>query len=588
MDAKEVARIFGEIGVILAIKGESPFKTRAYENAARTVEQLGSGLDEAVRRTCVALAAPKGTAVREGTLTEIKGIGEALAKKITELVTTGSLKYYDELRASIPDGLLDMTRIPGMGPKKIRAVYDKLGISTLGELEYACKENRLAALDGFGAKTQQNILAGIEQLKRHAEKHLYASAAAQAAAIVEALESLGPRIVKRLSIAGSLRRRREVIRDIDIVAASSNPKKLMDFFTSLDGVEAVIAKGDTKSSIRLDSGINCDLRVVPDAQFPYALLYLTGSKEHNVALRTRAKAKVYKINEYGLFRGERNIKCADEAAIYKKLGLEYIPPELREDMGEIEAAERGELPTLVEDDDIRGILHVHSDYSDGVHTIEQLAKAAKELGVEYLGIADHSQSAQYAQGLEPARVKQQHKEIDSLGKKLKGIRVLKGIEVDILPDGTLDYPPKILETFDFVAAAVHTRFTMSKEQMTKRIVTAMRNPYVSILAHPTGRLLLSREPYAVDMDEVIAEAANLGVILEINSHPQRLDLDWRLCKPAKEKGCTFAICSDAHRIEGLRDTYYGVGVARKGWLKAADIVNARPAKEVVKLLAARR
>jgi len=573
MDAKEVARIFGEIGEILAIKGESPFKTRAYENAARTVEQLGSSLDQAVEA---------------GTLTEIKGIGEALAKKITELVTTGSLKYYDELRASIPGGLLDMLRIPGMGPRKIRAVYEKLGIATLGELEHACRENRLAALDGFGAKTQQNILAGIEQLKRHAEKNLYSTTAAQALAIVEALESLGSRVVKRLSIAGSLRRRREVIKDIDIVAASLSPKKVMDFFTSLDGVESVIAKGDTKSSIRLDSGINCDLRVVPDAQFPYALLYLTGSKEHNVALRTRAKAKVYKINEYGLFRGERNIKCADEAAIYKVLGLDYIPPELREDMGEIDAAERGELPTLVEDGDVRGILHVHSDYSDGVHMIEQLAKAAKDLGAEYLGIADHSQSAQYAHGLMPARVKQQHKEIDALGKKLKGIRILKGIEVDILPDGKLDYPAKVLETFDFVIAAVHTHFTMARAEMTKRIIGAMRDPHVSILAHPTGRLLLSREPYAVDMDAVIAEAAKLGVILEINAHPQRLDLDWRLCKPAKEKGCAFAICPDAHRIEGLRDTTYGVGIARKGWLEAKDVVNTRPAAQALKLLAARR
>jgi DNA polymerase (family 10) len=573
MDAKQIARIFEEIGEILAIKGESPFKTRAYENAARTVEGLGSGLEEAVR---------------EGTLTDIKGIGEGLAKKITELVTTGSLEYYEELRASVPDGLLQMRRIPGMGPKKIKAVYEKLGIATVGELEYACKENRLAVLDGFGAKTQQNILAGIEQLKRHAEQHLYSAAIEQAMAIVAALESLGRKVIPRLSIAGSLRRRKEVIRDIDIVAASPNPKKLMEFFVGLDGVETVIAHGDTKSSIRLASGINCDLRVVPEAQFPYALLYLTGSKDHNVAIRTRAKGKVYKINEYGLFRGERNIKCADEAAIYEKIGLAYIPPELREDMGEIEAAERGELPTLVEEGDLRGILHVHSDYSDGVHTIEHLAKAAKERNAEYLGIADHSQSAQYAHGLTPARVKQQHKEIDALNKKLKSFRVLKGIEVDIGPDGKLDYTGKILETFDFVIAAVHTRFTMGKAEMTKRIVTAMRDPHVNILAHPTGRLLLSRDAYAVDMDEVIAEAAKLGVFLEINAHPQRLDLDWRLCKPAKEKGCTFAVCPDAHRADDFSHVAYGVGVARKGWLEAGDIVNTRSTDEVLELFAARR
>jgi DNA polymerase (family 10) len=573
MDAKQVARILDEIGEILAIKGENPFKTRAYENAARTVEGLGSGLDELVAA---------------GTLTEIKGIGGALAKKITELVTTGSLKYYDELRASIPDGLLEMTRIPGMGPKKIRAVYEKLGISTVGELEYACKENRLVALDGFGAKTQQNILAGIEQLKRHADQYLYSQASAQARAVVEALESLGTRVVERLSIAGSLRRRKEVIRDIDVVAASSNPKKLMSFFVGLDFVEANVAHGDTKSSVRLASGINCDLRVVPDAQYPYALLYLTGSKDHNIAIRARGKAKVYKINEYGLFRGERNIACEDEAAIYEKLGLAYIPPELREDMGEIEAAEQGALPTLIEDGDVRGILHVHSDYSDGVHTIEQLAKAATDLGAHYLGIADHSRSAQYANGLSPERVTQQHKEIDSLGKKLKGFRVLKGIEADILADGKLDYPDKVLKTFDFVIAAVHSRFTLGKEAMTKRIITAMRNPHVGMLAHPTGRLLLSREPYEVDMDAVIAEAATLGVVLEINANPHRLDLDWRLCKRAKDQGCRFAVCPDAHRTDDLADTFYGVGIARKGWLEAADVVNTRPVDEALQLLTARR
>ncbi len=569
MDAKQVARVLQEIGAILAIKGENPFKTRAYENVARTVEGLGSGLDEAVS---------------QGTLTEIKGIGEGLAKKITELVTTGSLKYYDELRASIPGRLLDMMRIPGMGPKKIKAVHEKLGLSTVGELEYACKENRLAGLDGFGAKSQQNILEGIELLKRHREKHLYSAAIEQATVIVEALESLGPKVITRLSIAGSLRRRKEVIKDIDIVAGSSKPTKVMDAFTALDGVESIIAKGETKSSVRLASGINCDLRVVPNAQFPYALMYLTGSKEHNVAVRTRAKAKIYKINEYGLFRGERNIRCKDEAAIYEKLGLAYIPPELREEMGEIEAAEQGELPALVEESDIRGILHVHTNYSDGVNTIEQMAVAAKKLGAEYLGIAEHSQSAQYANGLSPERVRQQHQEIDALNKKLKGIRVLKGIEVDILPDGRLDYPNKLLATFDFVIAAVHTHFTMSKAEMTKRIVAAMRNPHVTMLAHPTGRLLLSRDPYAVDMDKIIAEAAKLGVILEINAHPQRLDLDWRLCKTAKQQGALFAINPDAHRTEGLRDIQYGVGIARKGWLEAADILNTRTADEVLGLL----
>jgi len=572
MDAKEVAAVLEEIATILEIKGENPFKARAYESAARTIESLGADL-EAV--------------VREEKLRDYKGIGEALAQKITELVTTGTLGYYDELRAGVPAGLLEMTGIPGMGPKRIRAIHEKLGLSTVGELEYACKENRLAVLEGFGAKSQQKVLEGIELLKRHREKHLYSAAMDEAARLVEALESLGPKLITRLSIAGSLRRRKEVIKDIDLVAGSSKPAKVMEFFTTLDSVESVIASGENKSSIRLASGISSDLRLVPDAEFPYALLYLTGSKEHNIALRTRAKTKIFKINEYGLFRGTRKIACKDEAAIYKKLGLAYVPPELREAMGEIEAAERGELPTLVEESDVRGILHVHSNYSDGVHTVEQLAEAAKALGVEYLGIADHSRSAQYANGLSAERVRTQHKEIDALNKKLKGIRVLKGIESDILPDGKLDYPEKVLATFDFVIAAVHSRFSMSEADMTKRIVTAMRHPHVTMLAHPTGRLLLSREPYAVDMPRVIAEAATLGVILEINANPHRLDLDWRLCKVAKDKGVIFAINPDAHRIEGLTDFRYGVGIARKGWLEPADVLNTHPLAELMDRFAAR-
>lgn len=573
MDAKEVAAVLKEIGTIHDIRGENPFKSRSYMNAARTVEGIGADL-EAV--------------VRGGTLREYKGIGEALAKKIAELVTSGALDYYEKLRASIPAGLLEMTRIPGMGPKKIKAVHDKLGLSTIGELEYACRENRLAVLEGFGAKSQQKILDGIELLKRFQDKHLYSTGAEQAAGLVEALESLGPRLVTRISVAGSLRRCKEVIKDIDIVASSPRPAKVMDFFTSLDSVEAVIAKGETKSSVRLASGINSDLRLVPDDQFAYALMYLTGSKEHNVAVRTRAKARIYKINEYGLFRGKRSIKCKDEAAIYKKIGLAYIAPELREEMGEIEAAEKGEFPALVEESDIRGILHVHTTHSDGVNTIEQMAKGAKDLGAEYLGIAEHSRSAQYANGLSPQGVKEQQDEIDALNKKLKGIRVLKGIEADILPDGKLDYPNKLLATFDFVIAAVHSRFTMSEADMTERILAAIRNPHVTMLAHPTGRLLLSRDAYPVDMPRIIEEAAGLGIVLEINANPHRLDLDWRLCKVAKEKGVMLAINPDAHRVEGLDHVRYGVGIARKGWLEPSDIFNTRPLGEFMDLLKARR
>jgi len=570
MDKKEVAQILEEIGTLLELHNENPFKVRAYHNASRIIGGLTESLDHLVET---------------GELRSIKGIGEGLAEKITELVKTGHLKYYEDLKKSLPPGLVEMLAIPGLGPKRIKILYDKLGISTIGELEYACHENRLLDLEGFGLKTQENILKGIEQVRRHSEKHLYPAALEAAERVHGSLAKV--KGVIRSSIAGSLRRKKEIIGDIDILV-SAEPKfvdKIMSSFTSHEDVDRIIAKGETKSSVLLKSGINADLRVISDKEFPYALHYFTGSKDHNIAMRTLAKKADIKMNEYGLFKGpsEKFIACRDEEEIFATFGMSYIPPELREDMGEIEAAKAGKLPVLLEESDLRGTFHCHTKYSDGVNTIEELVKAAKELGWEYLGIADHSKSAAYANGLDEGRVKTQWKEIDQLNGKLKGFRIFKGTEADILPDGTLDFSDKILSGFDYVVVSVHSKFKMTEQEMTKRIIKALKNKYTTMIGHLTGRLLLSREGYPVDVEAVINAAADYGKMIEINAHPLRLDLDWRWCKYAKEKGVLIPINPDAHNAEGLRDTFYGVGVARKGWLEKKDVVNTYNTSEVEKL-----
>ncbi len=563
LDKIEIAAILYEIATILELKGENPFKVRAYQNAARALEGLGDDL------------APH---VTNATLTDIPGIGKNLADHITELATTGKLKEYESIRSSVPDGVLEMLRIQGLGPKKVRVLWEKLGITNVGTLELCCRRGTVAELAGFGEKTQEKILQGIQFLRRFQDKHLYCDAAAAAQILFEPIHAHPSTI--RAEVAGSLRRKKEIIGDIDILVSSDDAAPLMDAFTTHALVAAVTAKGATKSSVVLKTGINADLRVVHDNAFPFALHYFTGSKEHNVAMRTRAKKYGLKLSEYGLFKGEKPTPCNDEAAIFKTLDLAYIEPELREDAGEIEAAEKGTLPKLVEEGDLRGILHVHSNYSDGVATILDMADAVRALGLEYLGIADHSRAAAYAGGLSIDAVKKQWKEIDALNKKFKGFKIFKGIECDILEDGALDYPDSLLKEFDFVIAAIHTRFKTDEEKMTRRICAAMENPYVRILAHPTGRLLLSREGYAVDLARIIDCAAKNNVAIEINSHPSRLDLDWRWCRRAKEKGIKLPINPDAHTTEGLKDIVYGVGIARKGWLEKKDVLNTMGAEEL--------
>jgi DNA polymerase (family X) len=562
-----VIKILEEIAVLLELSGENPFKSRAYQNAARNLEKLDIDF--------INLAKDK-------KLSEVRGIGEVINKKIEELVATGKLTYYESLKSSIPPGQLEMLKIAGLGPKKIHALYEQLGIKTIGELEYACHENRLTELQGFGKKTQDNILAGIEKLKRYKERRLYAEVTTDALALFSALQD--NKDVGRVSLAGSLRRCAETVKDIDIVASSTAAEKLAGYFASLPQVAAISGKGITKVSVTLRSGINADLRIVADAEFPHALMHFTGSKEHNTALRGRAKNSGLKINEYGLWRGTENIPCHSEEEIFSHLDLPYIPPELRENMGEIEEAEKGNLPVLVDEKDIRGLFHVHTNFSDGAHSLENMVGAAVKLGLQYIGISDHSRSAFYAGGLKIEDIEKQHRLIDELNKKYAPFYIFKGIESDILLDGRLDYPDDILGSFDFVIAAIHSNFNMAVDEMTGRIKKALQNSYTTMLAHPTGRLLLAREPYAVNIREIIDTAALNGKVLELNANPQRLDLDWRNCIYARKKAVKISINPDAHQLSGLSDISFGIKIARKGWLGKGDCLNCLSLDEMKKYL----
>lgn len=571
MDKKPVAAVLEEIAALLELQGENPFKSRAYLTAARAIEAAEQEPAELVET---------------GALRNLKGIGEALAEKITELVRTGRMGYHEEQKAKVPPGLLDLLRIPGLGPKRVKVLYERLGVSTLAALGAACREGKVAGLEGFGAKTQENILKGLERLRSHAGRVLLAEALPLALELREAL--VRHPAVQRAEVAGSLRRRLETVKDIDLVASATDAAALMRTFTTHPLVAEVLAAGRTKASVRLQTGTQADLRVVADAEFPFALHHLTGSVEHNVAMRNRAIARGLKMNEYGLFRGKRRLVCKDEAAIFERLGLACIPPELRENLGEIEAAEQGAIPVLVEEEDLTGTFHCHTTWSDGLSSLEEMAAAARAMGYTYLGIADHSEAAKYAGGITRQQVAEQHAAIDQLNAIFRGFRLLKGIEADILADGSLDYDDETLARFDYVVASVHSRFTMDAKSMTARIVKAVSHPRLTILGHVSGRLLLQREPYAFDLEAVLQAAARHGVVVEINANPHRLDLDWRHHRRARELGVLLAINPDAHSTEGLRHVSYGVGAARKGWCTKADILNARPLPEVLAFLARRK
>jgi DNA polymerase (family 10) len=574
MDKSQIAEILAEIGTLLELKGEVVFKTRAYANAARTIESLGEPLDKIIA---------------ENRLGEIKGIGEALQKKITELAATGKLAYYDELKASIPPGLLEMLQIPGLGPKKVKALHDKLGLQTVAELEAACAAGKVGALDGFGEKTQANIIEGIQRRRAYASRHLVSQALPIAESLLDALRS-HPDVI-RCGSAGSLRRRREVIGDIDLLASSKKPGNVLEFFTHQPAVLSVIAQGGTKASVLLEGGIQCDLRVVGDAEFPPALMYFTGSKEHNIQMRQRAVARGLRLNEYGLFRSNAEtrdpalrVDGRTEEEIFQQLGLHYIPPELREDTGEIALAEKGPLPRLVEWSDLKGSLHNHSTWSDGHQRPSEIAQAMDELGLAYWAVTDHSKSSFQANGLDAGRVRQQVREIKQINERLAGegseFRLLTGTEVDILKDGKLDLPDDLLAELDVVVASLHQSFNQSEEEITARLIGAARNRYVHILGHLTGRLLLEREPYKVNHHAVIEACAATGTWIELNASPRRFDMDWRHWPYAKSKGVKCAINCDAHRLEHAGFLRLGAGIARKGWLEKKDVINTLPLEKL--------
>ena len=562
MEKKSIPELLEEIGMLLEIKGENPFKAGAYYRASKALAAVDN-LSEIIE---------------EKRLKEIKGIGKTLSQKIEEYYTTGQMAYYKELTDDVPMGLIELMQVPNLGPRKIKILHDELGIAGLGELEYACKENRLIGLPGFGEKTQDRILKGIEFLKRNRGQYLLGDIYPVAEGIAERLRKAVP--LYPVEICGSIRRRKEVVKDMDILVAGTDYERVATAFVAVPEVAEVLLRGDTKTSCRLESGIEADLRVVKEEAFPYALMYFTGSKEHNVSLRGIAKKKGWKLSEYGLFEGDRIIPCRDEEEIYRALGLSYIPPELREEMGEIEAARQGLIPPLVTMSDITGTFHVHTDFSDGLDDLENMVEGARRMGFAYLGIADHSKSAYYAKGLKEDDVLRQWEKIDKLREKLTDFHIFKGTECDILPDGSLDYDDEILEGFDFVVAAIHSGFTMKQDEMEKRILKAMENPNTIMLGHPTGRLLLSRDGYNVDMRNIIDAAALNHVILELNASRYRLDIDWRHLKYAKEKGVMVSINPDAHSLAGMADMRYGVGIARKGWLECKDILNTRGVNDI--------
>lgn len=567
-DRKTILSTLEEIGLLLELAGANPFKSRAFTNGARTLQGFDGDFAEGLE---------------SGELAAMKGVGKGLLAEIRALVETGSSPAHEELRSAVPDGLMEVLKVPGLGPKRVRLLADELGISSLAELEYACNENRLVQLDGFGPKTQEKILKGIEFVQKFRGRYLLSDAWRRSEKLLEALGALDG--VENIELAGSVRRRKETVKDIDVLVACEEAVAPLVHaaLAEYEGVEDMIVSGSTKTSVRLDNGMQVDLRTVSAAQFPFALHYFTGSKEHNTKMRQRAKDRSMKLNEYGLFASgsEESVACASEEELFAALGLPHIAPEMREDRGEIEAAEAGELPRLLEFADLRGALHNHTTYSDGAHSVREMAEAARELGLGYIGISDHSQTAVYAHGLLPDDIRRQHDEIDEVNAELDGIVVLKGIESDILADGSLDYPDEVLARFDFVVASVHSQFGLDAARQTERCVRAVSNPYCTVLGHPTGRILLGRDGFEIDLRAVIDAAAESGTAIELNANPHRLDLDWRELRYATSRGCRISIAADAHRAAGLADLKYGVAVARKGWVTAEQVLNCLGVDELL-------
>lgn len=592
MNKADIVEVLEDIAVLLELKGENPFKIRAYQAGARVLDTMEADLDELIEA---------------GELGSVKGIGAALVDKIETLRKTGELEFYTKLRASVAPGLIEMLGIPGLGGKKVKRLHEELGVDTIEGLKVACEAGQVAALKGFGKKSEEKILSGIENRAAYAQRHLWWEAREVAEPILEGLRKL--KEVERAEAAGSLRRLKETVGDLDFIVASAEPEPVMDWFTSLGGVQEITAKGETKSSVRFESGMQADLRVVPSEQFAFALHHFTGSKEHNVAMRQRALARGYSLSEWGVvkkaeggdLRPERGslraeggelraelceLEISSEKELFAFLDLPEIPPELREGMGEMELKE---IPELVSKDQIRGVFHNHTTASDGRASIEEMAAAANELGWDYLGLADHSKASFQAKGLDDERVLRQIEAIRAFNESGESpVHIFAGIECDILPDGSLDLEDSTLEALDYAVMSVHSSFTQSEAEMTARVIRAIEHPCTAMLGHPTGRLLLRREPYKINLQKVIDAAIANRVIIEINANPRRLDLDWRLWRRAAERGLICAINPDAHRTEGLLHFEAGVNVARKGGLGPKQVLNCRDAQAVAQWFAQRK
>ena len=574
MDSRSAAHVLTQIGTLLEVKGEQKFKARAYKGAARSLIALDT--DD---------LAPL---VRSGELADTPGIGPATLSVVRELVETGESSYLNQLRQGMPEGFLDLLRVPGLNLAKVQLIHDELGVQSLEDLEQVAQNGRLAELPKFGQKTADKILRGIEVLRRNAHLQRFPAAAIESQVLLANV--LKHPDITVGEVAGSIRRHREVVADIDIVAAcSSDPVKVAESFARSPGVRETHANEEPGSvHIQFVDGSHLDMHCVDRAGYAVALWRATGSAAHVHEITELARSRGLEIRDGVLLRNGKHVSVGSEEEFFAALDLQMIPPELREGMGEVKAAARFALPTLVVFEDLRGVLHCHTDYSDGSATIEEMALAAKKRGWDYIGITDHSQSAFYAGGLKRDKLQRQLDEIDELNASLDGFRILKGIEADIMADGRLDYDAGILDQLDFVVGSIHSRFSMDRDAMTRRVLTALDDPHLTILAHPTGRLLLSREPYAIDIEAVLEKAADVGAAVELNADPHRLDLDWRYCRQAKELGVTIEIGPDAHSTPGLDNVHFGIGMARKAWLEAGEILNARSAEEVLAFAARRR
>jgi DNA polymerase (family 10) len=571
LDKAAVAQILRDISLLLQLKGENTFKVRAYETAADRVLGMTQDL---------------GALVREGRLKELPGIGQGLAEKISELVSTGKLGFFEELKAEFPPGLLEMLQLQDVGPKKVMTLWRELKVSTVAELEAACRDGRVRGLKGFGAKSEAKILEGIALHQRaRGKRKLLGDVLPTVEGLLDLLRA-APGVV-RVSPAGSVRRRAETVADVDLLASAPQAEPVLDVLAKAPGVAVLIGKGESKCSVRMTAGdLQVDLRVLPDEDFATALHHFTGSKAHHVRLRGMGQDKGFKISEWGVHREDgTKVPITDEADIYRLLGMQYVPPELREDRGEIEAALEGRLPEdLVAFEDVRGVVHSHSTWSDGKNSLEEMARAAQALGFQYLTVTEHSQAAVYAGGLKEDDLKRQWDEIDRVNAAVPGIRLLKGIEVDILESGALDYRDSLLERCELVIGSIHVRHSMNEDQMTQRLLKAMDNPYLNIIGHPTGRLIHEREPYPVRMEEVLDKAAKRGVVMEVNGKPARLDLKADHVRQATERGVKLVVSADAHKKEDLHHLAFAVATARKGWARKADVVNTLPAERFISTL----